>query len=267
MNKDYIESGILELYVFGRLSDAENTEVNEMAAKHADVKAEIEAIEKAVINLSYSVAPYLSAEVYERIRQQLIEKHAANKTEPKVIPVNTRSAITMYIGWAAAVLLLFGLGFQYYKYHELVQVTNRTQIQNNKYQQLIAGLEKQNTSTEKALAVIRDKDSKIITLEGQQAAPDAYAKVYINEHARQIHVDIDGLPKPPEGMVYQVWALKLNPLTPTSIGILSKENLTENKGILPVADFDGAEAFGITLEPAGGSETPTLSQLYTLGKV
>ena len=29
----------------------------------------------------------------------------------------------------------------------------------------------------------------------------------------------------------------------------------------------GAEAFGITLEPAGGSKSPTMEQLYTLGKV
>ena len=28
-----------------------------------------------------------------------------------------------------------------------------------------------------------------------------------------------------------------------------------------------SEAFGITLEPEGGSETPTLEQLYTLGAV
>jgi hypothetical protein len=27
-----------------------------------------------------------------------------------------------------------------------------------------------------------------------------------------------------------------------------------------------AEAFGITLEPAGGSLSPTMEQLYTLGK-
>ncbi|RZJ54104.1 MAG: anti-sigma factor, partial [Flavobacterium sp.] len=31
MNREYIESGILELYVFGRLSDAENAEVAAMA--------------------------------------------------------------------------------------------------------------------------------------------------------------------------------------------------------------------------------------------
>lgn len=265
MNNEYIESGILELYVFGRLSDAENTEVSAMAAKHSDIMAEIVAIEKAVINLSYSVAPYLSAENYDKIRQKLILKHS--EAGNKVIPINNRSNITMYIGWAAAIVLLFGLGFQYYKYHQLVQSTTITQIQNDKYQQLIAGLQQESNTTQKLLDVMRDKNNRTILLEGQQAAPAAYAKMYINEHSQQLHVDIAGLPEPPVGKVYQVWALKLDPLTPTSIGILTKENLQENKGILPVGSFNNAEAFGITLEPAGGSETPTLEQLYTLGKV
>lgn len=67
-------------------------------------------------------------------------------------------------------------------------------------------------------------------------------------------------------MVYQVWALKLNPLTPTSIGLLDNFD-SNNQKIFAVDNAESAEAFGITLEPAGGSLTPTMEQLYTLGKV
>jgi hypothetical protein len=41
-----------------------------------------------------------------------------------------------------------------------------------------------------------------------------------------VYIDAAGLPEPPKGMVYQVWALKLNPLTPTSIGLL--DNFDKN---------------------------------------
>jgi anti-sigma-K factor RskA len=67
-------------------------------------------------------------------------------------------------------------------------------------------------------------------------------------------------------MVYQVWALKLNPLTPTSIGLLDKFD-ENNQRIFAVNSTGEAEAFAITLEPAGGSLNPTMEQLYTLGKV
>jgi hypothetical protein len=61
-------------------------------------------------------------------------------------------------------------------------------------------------------------------------------------------------------MVYQVWALKLNPLTPTSIGLLDK---FDESTYFAVNNTGDAEAFAITLEPAG-SLNPTMEQLYTL---
>ena len=67
-------------------------------------------------------------------------------------------------------------------------------------------------------------------------------------------------------MVYQIWALKLSPLTPTSIGLLENFESNEQK-LFAVNNADQAEAFGITLEPAGGSLTPTMEKLYALGKV
>ncbi len=67
-------------------------------------------------------------------------------------------------------------------------------------------------------------------------------------------------------MVYQVWSLKMNPLKPTSIGLLNKFESDNNK-IFQLPNPNSSEAFGITLEPAGGSKSPTMERLYTLGAV
>ena len=113
---------------------------------------------------------------------------------------------------------------------------------------------------------MRDTKNTVVALGGQAVAPESSAKVYWNTETKAVYVDASGLPEPPKGMVYQVWALKLNPLTPTSIGLL--DNFKENaQKIFAVDNAAEAEAFGITLEPAGGSLTPTMEQLYTLGKV
>jgi hypothetical protein len=55
-----------------------------------------------------------------------------------------------------------------------------------------------------------------------------------------VYVDAAGLPEPPKGMVYQVWALKLNP-TPTSIGLLDKFD-DNNQRIFAVNNTGDAEA-------------------------
>lgn len=263
--EEYIESGILELYIFGVLTEEENKEVQEMARKHEEVRAEILSIEKAIVNLSYSVSPHLSPDVYHRIRKELIDKHSGTDGVVQLRPRS--SGAGSYIGWAAAIVLLLCLGIQYFMYDKATDEKQAAFKERDKFEQMLASVTKENTQNEKALSIIRDKNSTVVALAGQQAAPDAFAKVYLNNEKNLIYVDIAGLPEPPEGKVYQVWALILDPLTPTSIGVLDKNQLIENKGIYAVDNFEGAQAFGITLEPAGGSSSPTLEQLYTLGKV
>ena len=105
-----------------------------------------------------------------------------------------------------------------------------------------------------------------VPLAGQQIAPDAYVNVFWDKSSNKAYIDALGLPEPPEGMVYQVWSLTLDPLTPTSMGLLENFSEDENK-IFALENPNQSQAFGITLEPAGGSETPTMEQLYTLGVV
>lgn len=259
--QEYIDSGILELYVFGLLSEDENREVKKMSDAHKSVEAEILSIEKAVIDLSYVVSPHLSSANYEKIRQQLIEKHG----EREVVQIQPKRGIAPYLGWAAAILLMFGMGIQYYKYNQATEQLNKVSVQSNRFQELLASLEKKNNKNETALNVLRDKSNKVVPLAGQDVAPDAYATVYMNADKNEVYVDISGLPKAPQGKVYQVWALKFDPLTPNSIGVLSDAGNTS--GVFKVDNFDGVQGFGITLEPAGGSKTPTLEQLYTLGQI
>lgn len=256
----YIESGILELYVFGTLNDSETQEVAQMAEKHPEIKEEIISIEKAVISLSYSMAPHLSAANYDRIRENLIEKHT------KVVEMKPKNNITLFIGWAAAIVLLIGISWQY---TQLDSAKNQVAIVETEKDTLLRELNTVKliqSQTESMLAVVRDQNNTVVALGGQAISPESKAKVYWNQATQTVYVDASGLPVPPEGMVYQVWALKLNPLTPTSIGLL--DNFKGNDSLLfAVSNASEAEAFGITLEPAGGSLSPTLEQLYTLGKV
>ena len=258
-SREIIESGTLELFVFGKLTDEENKEVLDMAKKHPEVQEEILAIEHAVINLSQSVAPHLSATNYEKIRKKLLAKN-------DVISMNKKSSWTNYAGWAAAAVFVIGFGLQYLKLNESTATIDKLASEKSLMQESIVDLEFEKQEAEKILAIVRDNNNIQVALGGQEVAPNAYAKAYYNKETNEVYIDASGLPTPPEGKVYQVWGLKLNPLTPQSIGLL--DNFTANNSkVFKVEKADGAEAFGITLEPAGGSVSPTLEQLYTLGKV
>ena len=260
-NKEYIESGILELYVFGLLTEPESEEVTTMAFKHSEVREEIVSIEKAIINLSSSFSPYISSSQFEKIKSQLELKHS------KVVALKSRSSSVNYIGWAASLALLIGISFQYLKLNESKNEVVAIEKEKSKLQENVVGLEFKNKTTTTALNIVRDENNIMIALGGQAVAPAAKAKIYWNKQTQVVYVDASGLPEPPKGKEYQIWSLKLLPqLTPTSIGLLS--NFQENQSkIFTVDKTSSADAFGITLEPAGGSASPTMEQLHALGKV
>ncbi|NGY38757.1 anti-sigma factor [Flavobacterium sp. XN-5] len=258
--KEYIDSGILELYVYGLLSETESEEVTTMSNTHPEIMDEIIAIEKVIVALSSSFSPWHSVANYEKIKAKLELKHTP------VIEMETSRNWSQYIGWAAAILLLVGIGFQYNQLEQTNDQVVSTEMEKVKIENELNQLVLKNKLNETSLAVVRDTKNTVVALGGQAVAPESFAKVYWNKETQVVYVDASGLPEPPKGMVYQVWALKLNPLTPTSIGLLDKFD-ENNQRMFAVNSTGDAEAFGITLEPAGGSLSPTMEQLYTLGKV
>ena len=261
--KEYIASGILELYIAGLLSEEENLEVHGHALQYPEIMKEIEQIEAAVIALGQSVSPGLPHN-FEIIREMLgVQK------DTKVVELASRDINwSWYMGWAASVLMAIGLIWMYTQNQDL---KSQIQVVTSEKQSLEEQITNANTSlerTQELLTTIRDKNITVIALGGQKISPNSFAKAYWNKTEQKVFIDAKGLPEPPNGFVYQVWSLKLNPLTPTSMGLLDDFVLDENKVFaLNNPDENESEAFGITLEPAGGSASPTLEQLYTLGVV
>ncbi|TRZ45064.1 anti-sigma factor [Robertkochia solimangrovi] len=259
--EEYIASGILELYVAGVLSEEENRDVHAMILKHPEVREEIEQIEKAIVRHTAALAPGTVPSF------EFIKTHTAGKQVPvrSLQSKKTYSWIT-YTGWAATIVLASGMFFMYYRINNLQQDIKRAGDQNIQLEQQISDVRKDAEATEELIEILRQKDIVTITLGGQAIAPESFARVFWNKKDEIAYVDVSGLPEPPEGKVYQVWSLKLDPLTPTSMGILDQYDSDNNK-IFALANPNQSQAFGITLEPEGGSATPTMDQLYALGVV
>lgn len=255
--KDYISSGVLELYVAGSLSEKENEQVYTVIKKNPEVLAEVVAIEKAIITLTAAAkkdTPYSFNSI----------NHTLKLEEPKVISISKQKTNwAQYSGWAASLVIGSVLIWS------VLQNNNLKEHVATEKQQLEAQIDKASNSlaeAEKLITIFRDKDIISVPLAGQKVSPNSYAKVYWDKKTNAIYLDAKGLPNPPKGKVYQVWSLKLSPLTPTSLGTIDTFTADNNK-IFTIDNTNNSEAFGITLEPEGGSESPNLEQLYTLGAV
>lgn len=258
--EQYIASGILELYVAGVLSDKENLEISAYAKQYPEIEAEIVSIEAAILELTRKAStakPYSFQTIKDKI----------DADEPNVIPITKSSANwSQYLGWAASILLAIGLFTIYNQNQQLKSELEVVEKENNQLEQQIADSDTSLEKTKTLLNTIRDKDITVTALGGQTVSPTSYAKAYWNKEEKKVFIDAQGLPEPPDGFVYQVWSLKLSPLTPTSMGLLENFAMDENK-VFSLNNPNDSEAFGITLEPEGGSESPNLEQLYTLGVV
>ncbi|WP_311196090.1 anti-sigma factor [Antarcticibacterium sp. 1MA-6-2] len=159
-----------------------------------------------------------------------------------------------------------GLFALYNQNQHLKESLQALEQRNNEIENEIADARRDVTKKQELLNVLRDKNIIEVDLGGQDIAPDAYATAYWDKEQNITFIDAKNLPEPPRGMVYQVWSLKLSPLTPTSLGLLENFKEDENK-IFRLQNSQPSEGFGITLEPAGGSESPTLEKLYALGTI
>ena len=68
-------------------------------------------------------------------------------------------------------------------------------------------------------------------------------------------VKMNGVPAPPEGKVYQMWLIPKDGSAPVSQGLMDAEALSKPA---VVQGISSAAALGITVEPVGGSQSPTL---------
>lgn len=256
--QEYFESGILELYVYGALTEAEREEVTRVLQDYPEVKQEVEQIEDALRELSGAAAPY---------DPQVLLLSLKEKISPRPVrKVKTYRNFTAIAGWAASIILLIGLFMMYDANRDLNERLTTLEIEQAELKTQIVEAREDAEKTEQLLEALRSRNIERVPLQGQDFAPTAYATAYWNEAQGVTYIDAQDLPAPPAGMVYQVWSLKLDPLTPNSIGLL--ENFEENSSRIFIVDNNyDSEAFGITLEPAGGSESPTLEKLMVLGTV
>ena len=81
------------------------------------------------------------------------------------------------------------------------------------------------------------------------------ATVSVSSSKDAIVVKMNNVPAPPPGKVYQMWLIPKDGSAPVSQGLMDAEALSKPA---VVKGISSAAALGITVEPAGGSASPTM---------
>jgi anti-sigma-K factor RskA len=268
-NNELISSGELELYVAGLLSEERSVQISQIIEQDNKVRKEVEEIENVVMRLAKESTTSKQQDFSDVLKK--IVTHRISD-DPKVVSMDGSSketekqksfSFSKVAGWAAAAVFLILFGIQFQNNNEINKSLNASREDKEALQDSIQQQQFELNYKESLLTTITSEDTKIIELAGQEISPSSKVKVFWNTKENKLILDANNLPVAPQGMVYQLWSLKLNPLTPTSLGLL--ENYNQDNNLFVFENQNSSEGFGITLEPAGGSPTPNLEQLFVLG--
>lgn len=268
--KAYIETGILELYVLGDVSPAEKLQVEEMAAKHPAIKAELDEIERSMELYAQKNAVEPSEQLRSKILESIIpgaaksEEAAANSVAPKdnIISMPSPNIFRFYKYAFAACLALLLVSIV-----ALVSLYHKLQDSNTQIASL--QLDKQrfaNTVSLKdgELQVLQDASFKFLKLQGTVHAPAALVTVAWSPVRKKVWIDMHSIkmPENDKDHQYQLWALVAG--KPVDLGVFdANPDSTDMKEMKSIAS---ADAFAVTLEPRGGSASPTMDEMMVLGK-
>ncbi len=268
--KQYIESGILELYAMGELSPAERLEVEEMAALHPSIKHELVEIEKSIEGYAtaYAITPS------DDMRSKVIDSIQFNKDgsqEAKIIQLQPKKNTGFYkYAFAASVAVLFlswaALFVIYTKLQDSQLQIVSLQGSNQQFTNRVNYYNKQLETSKTEIGVLRSPDFKFIKLSGTKNAPQASITVAFNKKQKEVMIDMASLKMPENDKQhqYQLWALVDG--KPVDLGVFDASTDT-TVGMVRMKNLPAGQAFAVTLEPRGGSVSPTMEQMMAMGAI
>ena len=223
-----------EAYALGALSEEERQEVEDYLMTHPELRAEVDEL-RAVANLM-AFAPQ-EYEPSPKLRRDLMNRISSSPdATPAADPSPRQSGLWRVFGpgglAAAAVLALVTIGM--FAWNASLQEENQT---------LQGELQGQQT----------------YALEGTGAAQEVQGEVVRLGDERAVLVAED-LPSLPEGETYETWILRED--VPEPAGLFEPDDA--GVAAAPIeGSIEGADAVAVTVEPSGGSSSPTSDPLMT----
>ncbi len=266
--KEYISSGILESYILGLASPDEAGILECVMKNNAEVKTAFEEAQKTLEDLAtvQAVMPPtdLKSKIWNKIQQEqpAEEKQTVFAMDIPAARPQEEIKIQGNSNWktfaiAASVLFLISIAGNLFWMNE----QSRTKKE-------IAGMQEEKKSQDFAMQkmnrkmeMVTNPDMKMVMLKGVEKHADSKAMVFWDTKTKEVYLDAEKLPKAPEGMQYQLWAIADG--KPVDAGMYTEEKDSK----IALANIPKAQAFAITLEKQGGSPVPTMENMYVMGEI
>jgi hypothetical protein len=251
---------LIALDAVGALTPEEKARLDAHLATCPECRREQSETREAAALMALSAPPVAPP---PEARERLMEAVRRTPQVPALAPVAAPSNVVAMPSrsyaplWAAAALLLLAFGV----WNQLA-LTRAKQRNEALMRELIATREEVRATSQQSQELASKLDalvaSKSIELAGQETAPGASARVFMNGENRTALVFFQNLPPAGPDHSYQLWVIRGDRPDPQSVGVFDVDR--SGKASLGLKDLPvntEIKAFAVTLEPRGGVRSPT----------
>lgn len=253
----------------GELSERERAEVLSMAAKYPAIQKELDELEEAMLAIdeltAKSPSPELKGKIFDSLESTFKVESAKSETAKagKVVSLSPWK----YFGIAASIVAVltsaaavFYASKFYEKEQQFTALLQEQSVMADNLNQVKQEYEAKDSQLDKLVA----GDFRLVKLKGEslEMQKDASVNLFWDQGAQEVFIAVNNLNELSEEFDYQLWAI--GDQGPIGIGLVNEGEKMTLQQMQAVAQ---AGAFAITIEPKGGSVSPTLDKLVVIGNV
>lgn len=240
--KTFLETDLLERYVYGDTTDQEAIQTEHFIEKYPEVKEQYDLLQVDLENFAQSY----SAKLPESFKEEILA-HIPRKE-------NGRSLYRIYFMAASVAAVIFAaVSITLWSQNQMLMKENNivsSEILSLKEDVVATNIKLEDFKNQ--FGVLNNAETRKYVLKGNERARKLKTVAYINSVEKLSMINVQSLPELPEEQVYQMWADVNGEMV--SLGVLKKD---EDK-FVRVPFKENAKSFNITIEPKGGNEHATV---------
>ena len=256
--KRIIDEGLLESYLLGNMSGEDQADLENVLRGDPDLRAQLSALEVELEEIGFENAIDPPVVIKERLKNSLKTQADISGKAAKYNADNGNTLKSGKLLVAASLAALFALSsfWLYRQWQSSISDIRTLEEQTVDLRNRLQILEKQYETTTVQYTTISDPAVIPLYLVGNQISPQSRAIAYVNHQDKTVILNGRGLEPLESDQTYQMWADVEGEMI--NMGLVPAEG-----EYIPLRYIDKAESLNITIEPAGGSEHPTVEKLIS----
>jgi len=257
MDSQHISQDDLALYALQALSPEESAGVREHLSGCDVCRAELARLEGdlAMVALSVEEQP-LPAGARARFLEKLgsesrAESPRLKSAEPMAIDRRRRSSGVAWLGWVAAAAALIAVAVLGYQ-------VNALRARLHESDDKIAALQASESRARQVSELLTAPSAQRVVLTAPKTPVAPTGRVVYLASRGGLILQANNLAPVPSGKTYELWVIPADGSAPIPAGLFRPDAAGNGSVVLPeIPQGVKAKAFGVTMEDAAGSKTPT----------